>query len=364
MKLNYTVNISNPFDGIYEKGTESILFAHSLIGTVLGKSANGLLFHGELFNVVAIIDQNAAGKDTSKICKGVTAKIPIYKDIKTALNQHKARVLIILIDPDNCWYNDFEEAAKNGLDFINTSFEFVKDSAYMMDLINKYNLKLFDLRDLSHLKAYPDVTILNRKAKVVFVTGTDCGLGKRTAAFELTKTAIKKGINAVMYASGQTGLMFGAPGTVADALVLEFGSGVISQHICQLSQKGYELIFVEGQGDIYHPIVAMVTLGLLYGSNPDCIILVHDESRTYHKAYNETSELYKMHPVHKYITLFEMLSLPCGPKYKTLGIATIGEENIRKISTMPEIEGLTVADVFMQGGAEILLDKIIEYCRI
>ncbi|MFC2138493.1 DUF1611 domain-containing protein [Bacteroidota bacterium] len=355
------VKIDNPFKNIYNDQTDAILFAHSLIGTVRGKSANGLMIHSKLFNTVAIIDEFTAGKDTSNICQGVNKSVPIYSNLKSALQNHSAKVVIFLIPPISKWYNDIEIAAKNKLDIINTTFNFIKADPFIRDIAQIHDISYFDLRDVTNLQAYPNTDILNRKSKVVFVTGTDCGLGKRTAAYELTQEARRRGINATMYATGQTGLMIGERGTVIDALVIEFCNGVISQQITQLKKEGYELIFVEGQSDVFHPANSAMSLALLHGANPDCIVLVHDESRKVHKGFEEDSPLYKMHSVKRYIETLEMLSLPCGPIYKTVAIATIGSENIRKINEIKDFNNLEINDVRMPGGSEKILDSIITY---
>jgi len=352
---NPYIQLTNPFQ--CEKKIDVILFAHNLIGTVRGKSANGLMIHDHLFKVVAIIDNKSVNKKTSEICLGIHHDVPIYENIKSALNFHKANALILLIPPTLEWYSEIETAIQLKLDIINTSFVFLKKIKKLSKLSKLNNSKLYDLRDVSNIKAYPNINILNRKSKVIYVTGTDCGLGKRVATIELVKEAKKRGIKSVVYATGQTGLMLGELGTVVDSLVIEFSNGVVSQHICQLSDMGYELIFVEGQSDIFHPANSAVAVALLHGANPDGLIIVHDEKRKYHKGFDENSELYRMHTLERYIKTLEMMSLPCGPIYKTVGIATIGEKNINDIKN---IINIPVADVRLKGGSSVLLDAILK----
>lgn len=359
-----STELSNSLTRHYKDGTDVILYAHNLIGTVRGKSANGLLMNSKLFKVVAIVDKNACGKNTSEICKGVNIDIPIYNNVNNAIEKHEACAIIFLIPPENKWYREIEYSIGCGLDLINTSFYFIKNDPYIMQLITKYNTRFFDLRDNSNQQAYPSPNILNRKSKIVYVTGTDCGIGKRTAAYELTLIAKKQGINAVMYATGQTGLMLGEKGTIVDSLISEFSNGVISQQVNQLCELGYELIFVEGQADIFHPANSAVAIALLHGSNPDGIVIVHDESRKQHKGFEEDSPLYMRPTLKKYIDTLEMLSLPCGPNYKTIAIATIGNKNIFDIKNMNNIGNLEVADVKKPEGALKILNSITNYLDI
>lgn len=358
--MNDFIDLMNLFPNLGNAKRSAVLLAHNLIGTVRSKSANGLMMHGRLFDIVGIADCNAIGCDTSKVCPGVSSLVTVYKSVEEVLKKQKAEFLILLIPPTQENYSDIEYAIKSGLKIINTSFDFIRDNTHLMSLIKDYSTDFLDIRDVAFHRAYPNPENINRKAKVVFVTGTDCGLGKRTAAYELISEAKSRGINAAMYATGQTGLMLGEKGTVVDALIIEYSNGVVSQHVTRLSQLGYDLIFVEGQSDIYHPANSAVSLALLHGSNPDCIVLVHDEHRLTHKGFVENSPLYSMHPFQKHIEVLEMLSLPCGPKYETVAIATIGEDNItevKKLTTLP------VADVRKPGGPAIILDAVLKHLK-
>lgn len=362
--MNLSKLSENLFLEHYQQKIDVILFAHDLIGNVRGKSANGLMIHNAIFNVVAIVDKNAVGLLTSEVCQGVNTNHPIYPNVEIACNLHDAKALIMLCDPKPYWHTEVKNGIKNKLDLINASFSFIKNEITVEALINHYNVKYFDLRDVSDLKAYPNVNITNRAAKVIYVTGTDCGLGKRTATYEIYKAAKKRKLEVAMYATGQTGLMLGERGTVIDATTIEFSNGIVSQHITELSNQGYELILVEGQSDIFHPANSAVAISILHGANPDGIIIVHDENRKHHKGFDDNADLYKMHSLERYIETFKLLSLPCGPTYNTIGIATMGEQNIKNIRKIISSENIIIEDALANNGATFLLDQIVELCNI
>ena len=188
--------------------TNAIFLAHGYVGEVLGKTVHGVLMHSSVFNTVALIDRHKAGEDTSKICPGVTKKVPIYKEISEAL-VHKPLVAILIGDPSDANMKEIKQCISYGLDVVNSSFIFLNDFPELVELASKYGKRLVDLRNVKRNWEMPDGSILKIKAKVVYVTGTDCGLGKRTAAFELTQEAKKRGIRAAFAATGQTGLMIG-----------------------------------------------------------------------------------------------------------------------------------------------------------
>ena len=62
-----------------------------------------------------------------------------------------------------------------------------------------------------------------------------------------------------------------------DALVADFVAGAAEMLSPDNQPDHWDVI--EGQGSLYHPAYAAVTLGLLHGSQPDAIVLCHDPTR-------------------------------------------------------------------------------------
>lgn len=334
--------------------TDTIFLAHGYVGEVLGKTVHGVLMHSKVFNPVALIDKHKAGQDTSKICPGVTKKVPIYRSIEEALDLNP-KVAILIGDPSEANIHEISQCIINGMDIINSSFVFLNDFPDLVDLAAKHHKRLLDLRNVKRNWRMPDGSILNIKAKVVYVTGTDCGLGKRTAAYELTQEAKSRGINAAFAATGQTGLMIGCEGGIIfDAISTNFSAGAVEELIVDLDKKGYELIFLEGQASLMH-FGGSTVLTLLHASNPHAIVMVHDPSRKYHAAYGN-SPIFEMCELQREIEIIESLYLPRGNRYKVVAIPTRGEENIEKVK---KLTSLPVADARKSEGRAFLLDAVL-----
>ena len=338
--------------------TNAIILAHGYVGEVLGKTVHGLLMHSKIFNIVALIDEAKVGEDTSRICMGVKKKVPIYLTLNEAL-KHEPKVLILIGDPSQHNEKDLLMAIENGLDIINSSFIFLKEFPQLVKSSKNKNTKLIDLRDVKRIWKMPDGSILNIQAKVVYVTGTDCGLGKRTAAFELVEEAKKRGIKAAFAATGQTGLMLGCDGGIVfDAINTNYSAGAVEELIVNLDAKGFELIILEGQASLLH-FGGSTVLTLLHASNPHAIVMVHDPTRQYHAAFGN-SPIFKMCELQREIDLTESLYLPGGNRYKVVAIPTRGEGNIEKVQ---KLTNLPVADVRKPGGPTIILDAVIEHLK-
>jgi len=107
--------------------------------------------------------------------------------------------------------------------------------------------------------------------------GTDCALGKKYSALALTRAFAARGLAADFRATGQTGIMIAGGGIAIDAVVSDFAAGAAELLSPDADPDHWDV--VEGQGSLFHPAYAGVSLALLHGSQPDVITVCHDASR-------------------------------------------------------------------------------------
>ncbi len=348
----------------YYKNTNAVFLAHGYVGEILGKTINGVLMHSTVFNVVALIDKNKVGINTSTRLPGVRKKIPVYAKFSDTL-KHRPGVVILMENSINTSFDEIKLAIVARMDIVNPGFNLLNNNIELVNLARENGVKLFDLREPNKIKRIPNGKILNIHAKVVYVAGTDCGLGKRTAAYELYIEAKKRGIKAAFAATGQTGIMLGCDGGIVfDSIPTHYVAGAIEELIYTIDKKGFDIIFLEGQASIMH-YGGSVVLSLLHAGNPHAIVMVHDEKRKMHVEYGD-SPIFKMSKLKDEIKIIESLSLPGGNDFKVVAIATIGDDNIETLEKMRdrnEIPNLPIADARKIGGPKILLDAVLKHLK-
>jgi uncharacterized NAD-dependent epimerase/dehydratase family protein len=112
----------------------------------------------------------------------------------------------------------------------------------------------------------------------VLTVGTDCAVGKKYSALTLNAALQDIGVNSTFRATGQTGIMIAGEGIPIDAVVADFISGAAEILSPDNDENHWDVI--EGQGSLFHPGYAGVSLGLLHGSQPDAIVVCHEADRT------------------------------------------------------------------------------------
>ncbi|MCE1236359.1 MAG: DUF1611 domain-containing protein [Hyphomicrobiales bacterium] len=112
----------------------------------------------------------------------------------------------------------------------------------------------------------------------LLTVGTDCSVGKKYTALALEKEMRARGLDADFRATGQTGVFISGRGAAIDAVVADFISGAVEWLSPAASPDHWDV--VEGQGSLYHPSFAGVSLGLLHGAQPDAFVVCHEPTRT------------------------------------------------------------------------------------
>jgi len=173
------------------------------------------------------------------------------------------------------WVAELAAAAEAGLDVVSGLHTRLASFSDLTQAASRRGVRLIDVRhsDMNFAAA----TGRKRSGKRVLTVGTDCALGKKYTALALTKSLQMRGVAASFRATGQTGIMISGAGIAIDAVVADFIAGAAEHLTPDNAADHWDVI--EGQGSLFHPAYAGVTLGLLHGSQPDALVLCHDPTR-------------------------------------------------------------------------------------
>jgi len=177
--------------------------------------------------------------------------------------------------PDD-WWGVLVEAANLGLDVVAGLHSRLTDNAELATAAKRSGSRLIDVRVPP--RGLPVGCGVKRGGKRVLMVGTDCAVGKKYTALALHAALQQAGADATFRATGQTGIMIAGEGIPIDAVVSDFVAGAAEVLSPANAPDHWDVI--EGQGSLFHPGYAGVSLGLLHGSQPDAIVICHDATRT------------------------------------------------------------------------------------
>jgi uncharacterized NAD-dependent epimerase/dehydratase family protein len=173
------------------------------------------------------------------------------------------------------WEPILFQAVEAGLDIVSGMHTPLSDIAGLAEVAKRHGVALLDVR--RPRQSFPIGTGRPRTGRRALTVGTDCTLGKKYAALALTRAMRARGVDADFRATGQTGIMISGHGIAIDAVVSDFVAGAAEVLSPDAQPAHWDII--EGQGSLFHPSYAGVTLGLLHGSQPDALVLCHDPTR-------------------------------------------------------------------------------------
>jgi uncharacterized NAD-dependent epimerase/dehydratase family protein len=173
------------------------------------------------------------------------------------------------------WYPTLIEALEAGLDLAAGLHQRLRDIPALLEVAQRLGRQIHDVRH-SDTK----FTVGNgkpRPGRRLLTVGTDCALGKKYTALAITKALTSRGHSCDFRATGQTGILISGSGVAVDAVIADFIAG--AAEALSPANDPHHWDIIEGQGSLFHPAYAAVTLGLLHGSQPDALVLCHDPTR-------------------------------------------------------------------------------------
>jgi uncharacterized NAD-dependent epimerase/dehydratase family protein len=174
------------------------------------------------------------------------------------------------------WVPTLLEALDAGLDIISGMHSRLTDHRLLRERAERLGRRLIDVR--SPPGDIPIATGAKRPGKRLLTVGTDCALGKKYTALAIAQGFARRGKDVDFRATGQTGIMIAGSGIPMDAVVSDFAAGAAEILSPDAAPDHWDV--VEGQGSLFHPSFAGVSLALLHGTQPDVIVACHDAGRT------------------------------------------------------------------------------------
>ena len=171
-------------------------------------------------------------------------------------------------------------ALEAGMDIINGLHDKLADIPEIAEKAQELGRRRIDIRHPT--TKFKTGTGVKRPGKRLLTVGTDCSVGKMYTTLSLARGMQSQGMNATFRATGQSGILVAGEGVAIDCVVSDFISGSVEALCPANDDDHWDLI--EGQGSLYHPAFAGVSLGLLHGSQPDALVICHALKRDHMRA--------------------------------------------------------------------------------
>lgn len=320
------------------------------------KTAHGVIAYAR-DATVAVVDPDHAGRRVRDVVPYLASDAPIVASVAEAFAFAPTSLLIGVAPPGGALPGDWRaailQALEAGLEVVSGLHQFLGSDAEFAAAAARGRATIWDVRTPPAPRLFTGEAD-RIGARVVLTVGSDCAVGKMTASLELTRAARERGTDARFLATGQTGIMIAGEGVPIDRTISDFTSGAAEELV--LANAGAGVLFVEGQGAINHRAFAAVTLGLLYGTAPDALVLVHLVTRTHLEGFGTP-----LLSLPRLVELYESLCAAVKPApVAAIALNTFGlsDSDARAAIARATTETGLACDDVVRFGAHALYDAI------
>ncbi|MBT3831834.1 MAG: DUF1611 domain-containing protein [Gammaproteobacteria bacterium] len=252
------------------------------------------------------------------------------------------------------WIQVLVAGAAAGLDIVSGLHHRLEELPGLVTAAELSGARLVNVR--TPVDSLPIGTGDKRSGRRLLTVGTDCAIGKKYSALAITQSMKARGVNADFRATGQTGIMINGHGVPLDAVVADFIAG--AAEVVSPANHADHWDVIEGQGSLFNPSYAGVSMGLLHGSQPDAIVVCHDPTR----EVIDTARHLPLPGVAECIELNLQCARLTNPYVRCVGVSvnTSGLDAESRPSYLAELSvelGLPCVDP-IRDGCDAIVDKI------
>ncbi|HEX2189244.1 MAG TPA: DUF1611 domain-containing protein [Longimicrobiaceae bacterium] len=298
-----------------------VVVAEGQFGPLTSKTANSAVrFIPD--RVVCVLDGTQAGRTVQEVL-GFGGPTPVVGTIGEALAMGPTALLVGIapqggqLPPE--WRPLLRRVIEAGLELVSGLHFYLGLDPELSALAAERGARIVDLR-----RPPADLPVSTGKARgvdaySVLTVGTDCNIGKMTAALQLRDALAARGTRVGFAATGQTGILIEGWGISVDAVVADFIGGAAERLTLQAAE-GNDVVLVEGQGSLVHPGYSGVTLGLLHGSMPDAMVLCHQPTRLCPYNRNDVYAWMRLPSLAETIRIYEGMIAPLKPSSRVVAV--------------------------------------------
>lgn len=347
-----------------------VLLQHNGLDNLSGKTGLAMLRyrHGP---IVAVIDPAHAGGELRSLT-GIDRAVPVVADMATALPYGPEAAVVGLAPSGGRLPAEMEAdvllALEAGLNLASGLHSRLADDPRYAAACRRPGQWIWDLRREPEGLEVATARCAALPCRRLLAVGSDMAVGKMSACLELAAAARRLGRDARFVGTGQAGILISGQGVALDAVRVDYAAGAVEAAVLQAAAGASPetLVLVEGQGSLCHP-GSTATLPLIRGSQPTDLLLVHRAGQSHVRTRPGAAPV-AIPPLPEVIAALEAVAAQGRPDERRPRVravalntgllsAELADDAIRSTA---ELTGLPCADPVRQGGADMLLDAVLQ----